>query len=454
MVLFYLFICLVILSPLPLGGNSPVAWTFFAFLAGVLVVWFCLRGIILKQAVAVPFGWIWFPAVMFIGVCFWALLQSLPVMPVGLQHPLWQVASEALGQDVSGAISINPYATGTALLRLMSYGGVFWLALQFGRERKQADIILKSIAFAIAVYALYGLVLWSIGSETILWYEKWTPGKRLSATFVNPNNFATFAGMGGVVFLALLARSLRRGFRGRDGEQVKHRINRLAHIISGVGGIYILAFMIVMGALFLSGSRGGFAATLFAMGMLIVFYMLRSRAGLAGLGAVFAIAAVIFVFLFDLGGEKLATRLQQTEISGEQRPAAYRITIRAIMDSPLLGTGYGTFRDVFPIYRDETISTWGVRHMAHNTYLENMLELGLPAALALFMAIGSCIWLCLRGAVMRRRGSHLPLIGVGVSVLVALHSLVDFSLQIPGVVIIYAALLGLGVAQSWSSKKR
>ncbi len=431
-----------------------MTWTIFAAAAGLLVLWFCVRGFVRKQALAVPLQWIWFPALLFAAVCLWALLQSLSLTPDMLHHPLWKEASKALGQEMAGAISVNPYATGTALLRLMTYGAVFWLALQLGRERKQADFVLHGIVFAIAGFALYGLMLWSTGSTTILWYEKWVSGNRITSVFVNPNNFATFAGLGCIAFLALLARSLRGGFGRREGELAKHRVNRLVHTASGIAGIYLLALATSMGALFLSGSRGGFFATLFAMTILFAMNLLKGRVGIFSMAIVLAAASAVFIFLFDLGGELLVERIQQSEMSAEHRTEVYKLILQAIADSPWLGTGYGTFRDIFPIYRDQTISPWGVWDMAHNTWLENMLELGIPSAVALFVAIGMLAGLCLRGVLRRRRGGHFPLIGFAVSVLVAVHSLVDFSLQIPGVAITYAALLGLGVAQSWSSRKR
>jgi O-antigen ligase len=431
-----------------------MAWTVFAMLAGLLAIWISIRGLIRKQAVRVPFKWIWFPASLFVGVCFWALIQSLSFTPEGLHHPLWSVAAEALGQRIPGAISVNPHATGTALLRLMTYGMVFWLALQLGRESWQADLILHAITFAISAYALYALILWSAGSDTILWYAKWANRGRLSSTFVNPNNFATFAGLGCIASLGLLVRSLRGGVRRGEGDQVKYMITRFVRMVSGRSGIYLLSLIVPLGALFLSASRGGFLATLFAMSVLIAFNLLKERPGIVNLVVTFVLAAVVFVFVFDLGGVYLADRFQQNELQAGYRLALYKQTLRGILDSPWLGTGYGTFRDVFPMYRDGGITSWGVIDLAHNTYLEDLLELGVPAALALFVAIGASVWLCFRGVLRRRRGRHFPLVGFAVSVLVAVHSLVDFSLQIPGVAITYVALLGIGVAQSWSSRKR
>jgi hypothetical protein len=42
-----------------------------------------------------------------------------------------------------------------------------------------------------------------------------------------------------------------------------------------------------------------------------------------------------------------------------------------------------------------------------------------------------------------------PAIGFAASVVVGIHAAVEFSLQVPAVAVVYAALLGLGVAQSW-----
>jgi hypothetical protein len=55
------------------------------------------------------------------------------------------------------------------------------------------------------------------------------------------------------------------------------------------------------------------------------------------------------------------------------------------------------------------------------------------------------------GVRTRRRDRIIPAAALSVGLLAALHSLVDFSLQIPGFAIVVFGLLGVGVAQSFSS---
>ena len=89
---------------------------------------------------------------------------------------------------------------------------------------------------------------------------------------------------------------------------------------------------------------------------------------------------------------------------------------------------------------------------AHNTWLENLFELGVPAAMALFLAIGGLVVICLQGVRRRRRDWAFPAVGVAASVLVGVHAMLDFSLQLPAVAILYACIMGVACAQSWSSR--
>jgi O-antigen ligase len=127
------------------------------------------------------------------------------------------------------------------------------------------------------------------------------------------------------------------------------------------------------------------------------------------------------------------------------------LTIQAIKDYPIIGIGLGSFVSVVPIYR--TIAITFFFDLAHNDYLQNVLELGIPAALCLFVAIGCLVGLCVHGIRTRLRDAIFPCLGLAASALVGLHATIDFSLQIPAVTTVYLFLLGIAVAQSVSSRK-
>ena len=62
--------------------------------------------------------------------------------------------------------------------------------------------------------------------------------------------------------------------------------------------------------------------------------------------------------------------------------------------------------------------------------------------------------ICLRGVLVRKRDTSYPAVGLAATALIAVHSAVDFSLQIPGVAVPYFALLGAACAQSWPTSQR
>jgi hypothetical protein len=78
-----------------------------------------------------------------------------------------------------------------------------------------------------------------------------------------------------------------------------------------------------------------------------------------------------------------------------------------------------------------------------------MLELGVPAAMALNLAIALIAWRALRAMSSRRRSRIYLTVGVSATVLVGLHSLVDFSLQIPAIAAAYAFIMGVTAAQAF-----
>jgi O-antigen ligase len=117
-------------------------------------------------------------------------------------------------------------------------------------------------------------------------------------------------------------------------------------------------------------------------------------------------------------------------------------TIDAIKDNLIFGTGFGAFRDVFPVYRDsDCAGIFGVWDRAHNFFLEGWLGLGLPFVAALAIGYLALVGVFIRGIRIRRKFRCVPVMGLAALILASLHSIVDFSLQIPGVGVYFAAVI-------------
>jgi O-antigen ligase len=91
---------------------------------------------------------------------------------------------------------------------------------------------------------------------------------------------------------------------------------------------------------------------------------------------------------------------------------------------------------------------------AHNDFLELAAGWGLPATFAWLGALAWLAAICVRGIFIRQRDRYFALTAFGATVLVGVHSMFDFSLQIPAISLLYAAILGLGVAQAFPSHER
>ena len=206
-----------------------------------------------------------------------------------------------------------------------------------------------------------------------------------------------------------------------------------------------------MTALLLTNSRAGVLSTLLA---LMVFCValgftrgFKPRHG-AAVAVLFLIVAVGF---FVVGGAGLGERFAVLSVEEQLRFRVYELSLGAIESAPLLGTGYGTFGEVFRFYQLPDLK--GIWLEAHNPYIENALELGVPATLALLGTVAGFFFLTVRGLRRRRMNAAYPCIGLAATVLVAAHSTLDFPLQIPAVAVTYSFLMGACCAQSWSSRR-
>lgn len=440
-----LLLLLVILAPLPLGSNREWSWTLCAFIIAIIALAWALQALLPTHKVSVSLR----PpvVVMFLLVCTWAWVQTAGWVPASWKHPLWDLAGEVLGQQLPGSISLSAQDGFTALMRLLSYGLVFFLAFQFGRDRDKALATFKWLALAGLAYAIYGLIIFWGNFGSLFWFVDEGFKGDVRGTFVNRNSFATYMGLVLLCAIAVFNQStVRRNImpytlpEGREDRIVRFILQAWKPL---------MMILLLTTALILTHSRGGFFSSL--AGGLVLLFLLNRRQQTQSVKSKAALAAAVLVAVlaFVLTSEVLLQRIDRMSVDANGRLEIYTMTADAIDDNPLLGFGYGTFTDSFRLYRDERLMAHYDK--THNTYLENIFELGWPAAAVLFLVI---IWLmvvCWKGVFTRRRDWVYPATGVAATVLVGIHSLFDFSLQMPAVAITYACILGVASAQSYPS---
>lgn len=437
------------LAPLPLASNRAWAWSALAFAVAITCVLWGLVALRHREVILVPARRSLPLAAAFGVFLSWCALQTGAWLPQDWAPAAWREAEAALGHELTPSLALDPSGAWETIMRLLSYAGVFWLSLHFARNSRNARRILWVVAVAGFVYAAYGLAAHLSGSETILWYRKWHYPDSLTSTFVNRNNYATYAGLSLLTVLTLLFDRINT--LGLD-LRLSPRDLLLALDNAGFGVWFLATAVVVVGsALLLSQSRGGFAALL--VGLAVFVMSLRTtRSGRRRWGAAALALVIVTGILLAVSGGDLAGRLG-THLAGQQverRAEIYELTARLIGERPWLGVGLGGFDELYHAERTDAFGTSVVTFVrAHNTYLELALEAGLPALALVCGILAFLWWRCIQGSAERRHNAVFPCLGVAATALVAAHSLVDFSLQIPAVSVTYAALLGVGVAQSW-----
>lgn len=446
---FWVLVGTVLLSPIPFGSIFPWSYTLLAVIVAVLVIAWSVTLVVSGEPPPVTVRMVWFPAVLYFGVVVWVVIQAAPWTPVAWHNPVWANTAALLGTDIDGAISVVPYATETSVMRLLTYAGIFWLALQYGRSSQRAVQVYRAVAIAGLVYAAYGLAVEFSGSQTILWYEKLRYQDNLTSTFRYKNAYATYAGLGLIATVVLLVRAL-----GRDDYSTMGPSERLRTILTLVfEKIWplVLTFIALVSALLLSDSRGGFFSATVALLVFAILLRISPRRALPYGKIYFAAIAVAGVFFISVSGGAVFDRFAQTD-ENEIRTRIYDKTVDAIAGRPLSGWGANTFESVFAQYQDWTYTTRTLR--AHNEYLDNAQGMGIPATIALVVSILSIGVLCFRGVRHRQRDNVYPAAGVAAIVLIGLHSVSDFTMQVPAVAATFALLAGVCCAQSWSSLVR
>lgn len=432
----------VVLCPLPFGSTDRLAVVTWCVLLAVALVLADLRRV--RSAHLVILVPVIVTALIFLLVVAIQVGGSPPVPP----NDVWERAQELLGRALKPSVSVNVAesvrALGPPILIFLSFCCAFLLSI----ERKHARLITAAALYSGLAYALIGIAQSAFAPSSLLWADKIAYFGDLTGTFVNRNTAGTYFGCCLILWtIRFVAKVTEDGggapMRGLEGL----RSSIFDHVRIGLAIELFCVFCCLM-ALLLTHSRAGILFTLFS---LVLTLLLQLRSHLRSVGNWVLVALVLVVggaLLLEVLGGGIAMRIMGQGLVDQERLRSYSSSLAIVADFPVFGTGLGTFADVFPVYRSAGMSGFGVWEQAHSVPIELAVELGVPMTAVIVLLWIAGLGQMLRRSFANRRGTVFVLAGFGAGLLGSLHSLVDFSPQIPGFAVFWMALLGCGLAQS------
>ncbi len=414
-IVFSALLLLLVLTPLPYGTVEVWSVTLWELLIFVItLVWGF--SVVTEGRLQVSNNPLTLPLLALLLV---AVVQCLPLISAGDRH--------TLSYDANAT-----FQTAIKLLAFILFFVLFSTVVNTDQRRSLAVNLIIGLAFIIAIIGIgqsyIGKALWQRGTF---------------GPFVNRNHFAGFLEMGLGLTGGLLA-----------GRGVKRE--RLA--------IYSCVIVVLLAGLVVSASRGGmlsFVASAIFLAIIArpereVEEQKKSRTILRVIAAAVLFVVMVGSVMLLAGPEDLISNFsnisveQGTETGTGSRQAGelfsrrdiWGATIRLIKDHPLIGTGLGAFQMAYTRY-DPSSGVLRVEQ-AHNDYLQILADAGIIGGL---IALAFIVLLFSRAfaAARTRDHSHRAIVigALTACFAIAVHSFVDFNLQVTANAQMFLALAAL-----------
>lgn len=334
-------------------------------------------------------------------------------------------------------VTAYPHDTVSVALQYVAYATLCFLAGQTvlrGAQARKLTLVFSVYGAAVAGFAL----LQGISANgKLYWIRQPRMGGWIYGPYVNHNHYA---GLMEMLVPVLLILSLTRL------AQPKVRAAAAA------------AAAVMVGTIFLSGSRGGMLAIVVEL-VILAALLVKQKRGLRTAIGIGVFMVIVIGLLVWIGGPELSKRIAtagpgHSELSADIRSYINRDGLRMFLKRPVLGWGLGAFPIVYPQFR--TFYTNFFVNEAHNDYLQLLVEMGL-------LGFATMLWfvvtLYTRG--IKKIGNWSGEISgamtlaclLGVSGILV-HSAVDFNLQIPANAALFYVLCTLAASEPFAKPVR
>ncbi|WP_296062148.1 O-antigen ligase family protein [uncultured Amphritea sp.] len=427
--LFYAYLALLAWIPLPLGSNRPWAICLMSVMVFALLGYWLILHIRKPLSTGTTFS------------------RSLPVLGLLLTAPLWAAFQLLLD------ISIDPANTLQSSLSGFALAGLFSLTLLMVRSQRRIKLLCYVLVGSGLFQALYGSMMTLTGIEYLFFVPKDTYLGTATGTFVNRNHLAGYLVLTLSVGIGLMISTL-------DGQSATNWRDFFRRILTTLLGnkarLRIILVMMVAG-LVMTHSRMGnsaFFASLAIAGVLALLLSKRSTKA-----TIVLISSLIIIDLFVVGTffgvEKVVQRLENSSETSETRDEVNTYTLGAIQDNMLTGTGAGTYYTNFPAYRQYDVGGYFYDH-AHNDYFEFASDYGVVVTGCLMLAVLWTFISAIRAQINRKTALMRGIAFSATMAIIALaiHSTVDFNLQIPANAATFVVILALGQISLYQKSRR
>ena len=330
-----------------------------------------------------------------------------------------------------------PHDTVSLGLQYFSYAMLCFLACQTLLREVQA----RSLAMMFSVYgatlAVFALLQGLSSNGKLYWMRQPRMGGWIYGPYVNHNHYAGLMEM--LVPIPLVV-SLTR--------LAPSKVRAAAGVTAAV----------MVGTIFLSGSRGGMLAIV-AEFVLLAALLVKQRRSLRTAIRIGLFLAIVMGLLVWIGGDELSKRAatmgpSHFELSSDFRSSINRDGLRMFLKRPVLGWGLGTFPIVYPRFR--SFYTNFLVNEAHNDYLQLLVEMG-------WLGFVSMVWFVVTvyARAARKIGNWTSEMSGTVTLTcmlglsgILVHSAVDFNLEIPANAALFYVLCTIAASKPFAKRAR
>jgi O-antigen ligase len=286
-----------------------------------------------------------------------------------------------------------------------------------------------------SILALEAILQRLSGTPKLLWLRlpRFTPmPEQTFGPFAYRANAASYFNLVWPVclgFWLMLRRAARPSLRSG------HRLGSGNHLVLLPGAVLMAACPIV------STSRGGalIAVASILLTMSLLLWVTRKEALWFRVGTC-SLFALILGFSAFLGLKELAPRFQTIFTDQlSRRSEIYDNALPIARDFPILGTGPGTFRSLYQLYRSPD-QNWAA--YVHDDWLETRITLGWVGLSMIVLMLGITVsgWFWGRGAPVAWEFVAMIWVGTGGALL---HAKFDFPFQVYSIVLLFLLLCAI-----------